>query len=215
MDATKACEISLNDVDIDNVQYTKLPPQFFPECWKDDTRMSVLFAPFRQREVNPINYESKMQFWIRLILKYCEHKGSAGASLAELRLAFKRGNKKSYALETILDELKITGKLQTAESFLEPPQHTWGGWAARHITKAVTLSFLAIKALIVQQTDSIHQSVVFLDAVKVRNTKFLFFFLLSFVSFLSWVFCFSNSHRNKLINFSRTAPSTKLCLWKN
>lgn len=165
--STATLENSLNDVDIDNVQFAKLPSQFFPEYWKDDTRMGVLFAPFRDRAVNPINYDNKMQIWIQLILKYCEHKGCASVSLAELRLAFKRHNKKSYALEKVLDELKTARKLQATESFLEPPQHTWGGWAVQHMSKAITWPLLVLKARIWQQTDSTQQSVVLLDAVKV------------------------------------------------
>lgn len=198
MDSTTAYDTSLHDVDIDNVQYTHLPRHFFPEYWKDDTRMAVLFAPFRQRDVNPINYDNKMQIWIQLILKYCEFKGSASVSLAELRLAFKRDNKKSYALQKVLDELKNTGKLQTAQSFLEPPQHTWGGWAVRHISKAITWPLLVVKARIMQQTDSTQQSFVLLDAVKVGHFCH---------SFVSHNFCFSRfTHlRNKLISCSRTA----------
>lgn len=197
---------SLNDVDIDNVQFTKLPPQFFPEYWKDDTRMAVLMAPFRQRAVNPINYDNKMQIWINLILKYCEYKGCAGVSLAELQLAFRRANKKPYALEKVLDQLKDTKKLQTAESYMEPPQHTWRGWATQHMSKAMTWPLLAIKARIWQKTDSTQESLVLLDAVKVNNESsmlFLISFVLKFCLFIAY------TNRSKLISCSRIVRLTK------
>lgn len=124
--------------DLDNDVIVQLPDNFFPPCWTDDTRMSVLFAPFRAKSLNPINYESKQVFWRNLIRKYGDTKGSAQLTLAELRRAFKRNGKKPYALETVLLEMDAEGEVVGVAKFMEPPQHTWRDWAHRSLSKVVS-----------------------------------------------------------------------------
>lgn len=157
-------EVSLADLDLDNVEYKNLPKSFFPDCWQDDVRMGVLFSPFRLKSVNPINYESKMNFWCNLITKYCQYKGSCSVSITELRCAFKRSNTKPYCLQTVFDEMQVGGKLQLTTKFLKPTQHTWRGWAQQMATTVVTLPLTAVVDRIWKPTHN--TSYVVLDIVK-------------------------------------------------
>lgn len=150
----------------------KLPPNFYPDCWSDDLRMSVLFAPFRAKELNIINYTSKQKFWRNLISKYCETKGSAQVTLPELRIAFQRNGKKTYALETVLNEMETDGEIVKTIKFMEAPQHTWRDWAHRSMTKIVSWPVYQVKSRLwnTNQEQTVEQgcSIVLRSVVKVR-----------------------------------------------
>lgn len=138
-DADASAEDLLQQLDPVTPTNVPLPLNFFPACWhNDDERMSVLFAPFRSRSLNPLNFDTKLRFWTDLIAKYCQHKGNASCTIAELRDAFRRHSKAPYALDTVLEHLQSTGQTQTAAAFLVEPQHTWSGWAQKRLTAALT-----------------------------------------------------------------------------
>lgn len=113
-----------------------LPDDFYPACWQDDERMENLFAPFRAKNVNPINYETKMKFWKNLIQEYCSVRGNPVISLNELRTAFGRKSKKPYCLETVLDEQLTEGSVKLKQQYMEAPLLTWSGWAVHKLVKA-------------------------------------------------------------------------------
>lgn len=127
-----------------------LPEDFYPLCWQDDERMDNLFAQFRDKSVNPINYESKMKFWKNLIHEYCKVKGSPIFSLNELCLAFQRQKKKPYCLDTVLEELVTEGLAKPKSQFMEPPLLTWSGWAVHKLVKVpLRWSFEKVKEKVV------------------------------------------------------------------
>lgn len=113
-----------------------LPEDFYPLCWHDDERMENLFSQFRDKSVNPVNYETKMKFWKNLIHEYCKLRGSPTISLTELRTAFERNGKKPYCLDTVLEELLTEGSAKTKSQFMEAPLLTWSGWAVHKLVKA-------------------------------------------------------------------------------
>ncbi|XP_026682408.1 digestive organ expansion factor homolog [Diaphorina citri] len=76
-----------------------------PECWKDETRMNALFAPFRDREVNPIFYDVKMKFWKDLIQEACSNVGYF--TIQELNTAFTRNRRIPYCTANIVKDLII------------------------------------------------------------------------------------------------------------
>lgn len=116
----------------------KLPADFFPPCWLDDDRMSILFAPFRSRTLNPLNYDTKLHFWQQLIAKYCQHKGSASITLAELRDAFRRHHKTpAYPLVTVLQEMRDADEVRSSAQFLEAPHNSLLGWAQKCMWSAL------------------------------------------------------------------------------
>lgn len=129
----------------------KLPETFYPDCWTDDVRMDALFSPFRVYDVNPENYKSKLNFWRNLIKKYCEEKGSSDISINELKIAFKRKDKSPYGLETVFNEMEQDLKIEN--QFLEPPQHSWSGWAVNMMKKPVKWGFNKVKERVIQTKD--------------------------------------------------------------
>lgn len=123
---------------------------FYPLCWQDDERMENLFAPFRDKSVNPVNYETKMKFWKNLIQEYCKNQGNPTVSLGQLRMAFQRKEKRPYCIDTVLDELIVEGLAKTKQQFLEAPLLTWSGWVVHKLVKApLRWSFDKVKERVV------------------------------------------------------------------
>lgn len=130
-----------------------LPEDFYPLCWQDDERMDNLFAPFRDKSVNPVNYETKMKFWKNLIQEYCSIKGNPTISLGELRSAFQRNGKKPYCIDTVLEELLRDGSAKTKTQFMEAPLLTWSGWAVHKLVKVpLRWSFDKVKERVIPTT---------------------------------------------------------------
>ncbi|XP_011427130.3 charged multivesicular body protein 7 [Magallana gigas] len=106
-----------------------------PDVWDDDTRMNVLFSPFREKDLNPSSWNQKMKFWIQIIED--EHKLTnkctiEGKSLPQM---FKRKGKIPTCLETVLSEMLSLGKIRKLQNcdILQPPSGsgrkgwlTWG-----------------------------------------------------------------------------------------
>lgn len=158
----------------------QLPADFYPACWQDDERMDNLFAPFRSKAVNPVNYESKMKFWTNLIKEYCQVKGCAVVTVNELRDAFQRNNKKPFCLDTAIEHQLMDGSIQRKDQFDQPPQHTWSGWAMHKFIKTpLQWGFDKVKERVVPSTkpsvgDTNYDGVEFvvLEVVKVSQNTF-------------------------------------------
>lgn len=149
-----------------------LPPDFFPNCWSDDERMDNLFAPFRAKSVNPVNYDRKLEFWRNLIGKYCVNNGNAIVTVNELRNAFQRGEKKPYCLDVVLKELTNAGSVRPRSLFAMKPQETWSVWAMNTFIKSpLQWSFNKVKERVVSVADAtidfLDTEFVVLDVVEV------------------------------------------------
>lgn len=113
-----------------------LPDDFYPVCWQDDERMDNLFDAFRDKSVNPVNYESKMKFWKNLIQEYCTVRGNPTTTLSDLRAALQRKGKRPYCLDTVFEELLADGLVKTKSQYMQAPLLTWSGWAVHKLVKA-------------------------------------------------------------------------------
>ncbi|XP_055626121.1 charged multivesicular body protein 7 [Toxorhynchites rutilus septentrionalis] len=112
-----------------------LEESFYPDTWRDDSRMGVLLCEFRTRSVNPENYDSKMKFWKQMITNYCERKGSGLVSIVELKRVFKRKGTVPYCLQAVLDDMLNEGHLMGKDEFRRVPQESWTGWAVDVLMK--------------------------------------------------------------------------------
>ncbi|EAT36162.1 AAEL011747-PA [Aedes aegypti] len=112
-----------------------LEESFYPESWRDDSRMGVLLSEFRTRAVNPENYDSKMRFWKELIVRYSEYKGSGSVSISELKRVFRRKGTSPYCLKLVFEDMMKDGQLQAKNEFFRAPQESWGGWAMDVLVK--------------------------------------------------------------------------------
>lgn len=159
---------------------SKLPDDFYPMCWQDDERMENLFAPFRLKSVNPVNYESKMKFWKNLIKEYCQFRGNPVISLSELRIAFQRRGKRPFCLDVVLAELVAESAVRTKQHYMEAPLLSWSGWAVHKLVKApLRWSFDVVKERVIPTSNVEAENIeyVFIDVAKVscKSAGFLIF----------------------------------------
>merc|ERR1719209_1892660 len=98
--------------------------------WADDQRMSVLFAPLRAKELNPESWNSKVNFWSNLIIKWAQQTNTAVVSMDLLEKAFERDGKMPYCLEDVLRELWASGGIVDFQRYLssQTPRPTWSSW---------------------------------------------------------------------------------------
>lgn len=89
-------------MDLDsNSSDMNLPPE-----WDDDERMNFMFSDFKEnREVNPADWDSKMEFWTALVLRSCRERGTVCVNLHELNRIFRRKEKSPLGLSTVLQSM--------------------------------------------------------------------------------------------------------------
>jgi len=106
-----------------------LPGQLCSE-WADDQRMAVLFAPLRAKELNPESWNSKVNFWSNLVVKWAQQTNTAVVSMDLLEKAFERDGKTPYCLEDVLRELWTAGGIVEFSKYLSSltPRPTWSSW---------------------------------------------------------------------------------------
>ena len=100
------------------------------EDWSDSERMRVMFAPMRNRDLNPESYDSKIQFWKSLIKKWCSVQNKCSLTLKELENAFLRDGEIPHCLPDVLSEAIKTSDFMDSNRFKAglTPQQNWGGW---------------------------------------------------------------------------------------
>jgi hypothetical protein len=123
-----------------------------PAEWSDDVRMNALFAPFRNRDLNPLHYDNKLKFWKELISSYCKEKNIIQFDLSRIESSFVRQNAKPKCLELVLNEMTKDGALITKEEALAPKKGilqnafnklVWSplAWSTSYLIKQTPLSF--------------------------------------------------------------------------
>ena len=176
----------------DQTNQNRIESDFYPLCWQDDERMENLFAPFREKSVNPVNYETKMKFWKNLIQEYCKIQSNPIVSLGQLRMAFQRKEKRPYCIDAVLEELIAEGLAKTKPQFMEAPLLTWSGWAVHKLVKApLRWSFDKVKERVVsvtangncdENTEYVLIEVAKVNAIKLYTMCLISIFLLIFFS---------------------------------
>ncbi|KAM4883543.1 charged multivesicular body protein 7 isoform 2-T4 [Sylvia borin] len=100
-----------------------------PEWETDDERMAFLFSAFKQsREVNSTEWDSKMAFWVGLVLARGRRRGAVRTCLRELQNGFERRGSVPLGLGTVLRELLRRGKLQRESDFMASVDSSWISW---------------------------------------------------------------------------------------
>ena len=91
-----------------------------PKEWHDDVRMNALFTAFRNRDLNPLFYDSKLKFWKETILSYCKEKELMQFDLSHLECCFMRKGKKPKCLEMVLSEMMKERMFVSRDEALKP-----------------------------------------------------------------------------------------------
>lgn len=100
-----------------------------PPDWHDDDRMNFMFSAFPEhRHVNPKHWDSKLQFWRKVILENCDNNHELCVDFDTLRKRFARNGLVPLGLQTVLEEMLKTGELQTLDSFTKGLNNTWLSW---------------------------------------------------------------------------------------
>lgn len=76
-----------------------------PKFWSDDEKMNAWFAPFRSRDLNPLNYDNKLIFWKTNIDFFCEKTHKFCFTLAEVKTFFVRHGKMPNCLQLVFENL--------------------------------------------------------------------------------------------------------------
>lgn len=76
-----------------------------PEFWDDDMKMDAWFAPFRNRDVNPLNYDNKMNFWMNNVNFFCEKTHKCSFTLMQLKSFFVRNGKTPSCLPLVFQTM--------------------------------------------------------------------------------------------------------------
>lgn len=91
-----------------------------PDEWNDDVRMNALFAPFRNRDINPLHYDNKLKFWKQVITSICVEKQILQFDQKKLENMFIRKGKRPKCLELVINELLKESTIITKEECLKP-----------------------------------------------------------------------------------------------
>lgn len=81
-------------------------PRKLHDDWEDDMKMTVMFAPFRERKLNPKSWDQKVKFWTELIVGESLQSKTGLVNMKELKEKFRRKGKIPTCLETVLNEMK-------------------------------------------------------------------------------------------------------------
>lgn len=115
--------------------------------------MSVYLSEFRPRQVNEQHYDQKMKFWKQMIENFCEYKGSAGFSIEELKINFKRNGTSPYCLQTVVNDMSFEKNLVPKDDFMQKPKG-WTGWAVDSLVKPLSWSLTKVKEKIIASPDA-------------------------------------------------------------
>ncbi|XP_018329837.1 charged multivesicular body protein 7 isoform X2 [Agrilus planipennis] len=109
-----------------------IPSEKLPPCWNDETRMNVLFAPFRSRNANPQDWDSKLAFWRNMIELYCKESKCYKFTLPDLLKVFNRNGRSPGCLEVVINEMFKLNEIKSVSEYLEEtPSKSWTGWATQ------------------------------------------------------------------------------------
>ncbi|NWU24587.1 CHMP7 protein, partial [Dyaphorophyia castanea] len=101
-----------------------------PEWETDDERMAFLFSAFKQsREVNSTEWDSKMAFWVGLVLARGRRRGAVRTCLRELQNGFEISKVLTDRVQFHLNYLfPRRGKLQRESDFMASVDSSWISW---------------------------------------------------------------------------------------
>ncbi|XP_018419192.1 PREDICTED: charged multivesicular body protein 7 [Nanorana parkeri] len=106
----------------------------YPSDWDDDERMSFLFSAFRAtRDVDSADWDSKMTFWIPLILQHAKSQGSVSVTLHQLQSHFIRKGSTPLGLAVVIQEMLRRGCLHQESDFVSGVSSGWISWGMRQV----------------------------------------------------------------------------------
>lgn len=146
------------------------------EWWGDDARMTSLFAPFRDRALNPQGWESKLSFWSAMVSKWCEKKNRVSFTLDDLNKDFIRNGRIPECLLTVLEELQRNKCILQPSMFLKTcsVSDSWRGWMFDTVVKKpVAWTFGKMKDMVITSAITPQTPFVHVPAIKAQCEKII------------------------------------------
>lgn len=112
-----------------------IPDEHLPDFARDKDRLTVLFAPLRNRTVNPKDFDSKLASWKTLIQLYCIYNNVYSFALSDLNKVFVFNGRSPSCLEVVVQEMIKNGELLLVEVFSKSNPSTWSGWFTDIVVK--------------------------------------------------------------------------------
>lgn len=100
----------------------------------DEMRMNALYNAFRNKNLNPEGYNTKMETWINVIDNYCMKYKKISFTQSDLERAFERNNSRPQCLETVLAEMSRQSIIKTRSDF-ESSLSSWSSWGFNLLVK--------------------------------------------------------------------------------
>lgn len=102
---------------------------YFPEEWQDEDRMNFMFSAFPEhRDVNPKHWDSKLQFWRKIIVESLNYHDELCTDYNILRLRFSRNGLFPLGLSTVLLEMLRKGDLESLDNITSTVNDSWMSW---------------------------------------------------------------------------------------
>uniref|UniRef100_A0AAF5PYM5 Charged multivesicular body protein 7 n=1 Tax=Wuchereria bancrofti TaxID=6293 RepID=A0AAF5PYM5_WUCBA len=89
----------------------------FPEVWADDEQMSGLMSMIKARDVNPNDYDRKIEFWSDMIAKSCDSERNTVFTIDILKRRFRRGDQLPGSLNVIIQHMLDIGEITTLDDY--------------------------------------------------------------------------------------------------
>lgn len=133
-------------MDLKNTFCANMPESEIPACWKDENRLNVLFAPFRDKRINPFEWDSKYADWKNLIYLYTNHNKLLSFTLLDIEKAFTYHKRSPGCLKIVLEEMEKEGIIQQLQEYTKKRSDSWMGWMTDTFVKnPISWSFTKVK----------------------------------------------------------------------
>lgn len=133
-----------------------------PDCWKDDVRMTALFALPRNESLNPHDWAGKYKFWKELILEWATLNQILVFDVEDLKKVFVRNGKFPASLNRVLEDMKKNGDIVTKAqySYQTDQSSSWTRWGISLITSSVAWSWNKVMTSLTETEETIPKYVV-------------------------------------------------------
>ncbi|XP_045190539.2 charged multivesicular body protein 7-like [Mercenaria mercenaria] len=146
-------------------------PSHLPKDWEDDLKMTVMFSPFRDKNLNPKSWDQKVKFWSELILEDCVQSKQAIVDVVQLKEKFRRKGKSPSGLETVIQEMISKGQLKRLSDIEISNTEGWLSWGySKLVKKPIGWS---MKWLSGQQEDNVKDTFVVMEVIKDKARQLL------------------------------------------
>lgn len=150
----------------------QIPEDKLPDCLKDEQRINVLFAPLRNRSVNPKDWDSKLSSWKSIIKIYCYTNNIYTFSVLQLKSVFIRNGRPPSCLNEVVNDMLKDGEIQLIDVFMTKTSTTWSGWAIDILVKRpLSWSFNKVKDKIISPSSD--QTFVHVEIIKIKCESLL------------------------------------------